>query len=88
MTGAVKKYEFADLAGCVLQRESRKTGHLVGLYSAAQADLDESGGPWATICEAHGHVVNHPTLALAKAHLGDPTGWCETCMEEEEARGR
>lgn len=79
----MKEYFAKGLAGCVTQRRSRITGHLVGLYHADQADLDSSGGPWATICEEHGHVVNHPTLAHARSHLGDPTGWCEVCNGSE-----
>jgi hypothetical protein len=77
-----REYSFNDLAGCVVQRKSRATGHLVGLYHAEQALLDADAGPWATVCEVHGHIVNHPTLALARSHLGDPTGWCESCMAE------
>jgi hypothetical protein len=83
-----KNYDFNDLAGCVVQQKSRTTGHLVGLYEADQALLDSSSGRWATICEAHGHIVNHETLRHARSHLGDPCGWCEACMAEETARGR
>lgn len=84
--GGIQEWAFNDLAGCVVQRRSRVTGHLVGLYHADQADLDSDGGRWATICEEHGHIVNHDTQALARAHLGDPTGWCEACMVEERRR--
>lgn len=63
--------------------DSPGSGFLVGLYAADQADMDDSAGPWATVCEEHGHIVNHDTLALARTHLGDPTGWCEPCMEIE-----
>lgn len=77
----VREYEAHGLAGCVEQRQSRRTGHKVGLYHAEQAGLDASGGPWATVCEEHSTVVNHSTRALARDHLGDPTGWCEDCME-------
>lgn len=82
-----KLYDFNGLAGCVVQRRSRTTGHIVGLYEAEQAELDASSGRWATICEAHGHIVNHDTLRLALSHLGDPAGWCEACMAEENERG-
>ncbi|MDK9702428.1 MAG: hypothetical protein OEL20_04760 [Sulfuritalea sp.] len=75
-------YAFNGLAGCVEQRRSRETGRLVGLYHAEQAHLDATPGPWATICEAHGHIVNHRTLALARAHLANPRGWCETCAQD------
>ena len=75
----MKSYDFNGLAGCVVQRRNRRTGFLVGLYHAEQAELDASAGPWATICEEHGHIVNHETLALARSHLADPGGWCEHC---------
>ena len=68
----MRDYRFNDLAGCVEQRRSRLTRHMVGLYHADQAQLDSSAGPWATICEEHGHIINHDTLALARSHLGEP----------------
>lgn len=86
MKNVQKEYDFNGLAGCVVQRKSRTTGHLVGLYHAEQAGLDSSAGPWATLCEEHGHIINHDTLALARSHLGDPTGWCEPCMEVQAFR--
>jgi hypothetical protein len=76
-----REYSYNDLAGCVVQRRSRSTGYLVGLYHADQAQLDSSSGPWATICEEHGHVINHDTLALARSHLADPAGWCDLCID-------
>lgn len=82
--GVVREYAFNGLAGCVAQRRSRLTGYFVGVYHAEQAGLDASGGPWATVCEEHAHVVNHDTLNLARSHAGDPTGWCEPCMAEYE----
>lgn len=85
----MKDYDYNGLAGCVVQRVSKKTGHLVGLYNNAQAGFDDDGGamPWSTLCEPHSHVIAHRTLALARDHLGDPTGWCEDCMAEERERG-
>ena len=74
-----REYSFNNLAGCVVQRKSRDTGLLVGLYNAEQADLDTQGGPWVTVCEPHSQLVNHDTLKLAMWHLADPTGWCEVC---------
>ncbi len=53
----------------------------VGLYHAVQAGLDACSGPWATICEEHGQIVNHATLRLARSHLADPLGWCEHCRQ-------
>lgn len=72
-------YAYDGLAGCVVQRVSRETGRRVGLYHAEQAALDADSGPWATICETHGTILNHRKLALARAHLANPEGWCEIC---------
>ncbi|NTX44847.1 hypothetical protein HT749_15680 [Burkholderia cepacia] len=77
-----KLYEHNGLAGCVEQRRSRITGHVVGLYNAKQAGMDPDSGAWATVCEEHASICNHSTLALARAHLGDPTTWCEACRAE------
>lgn len=78
-----KQYDFNGLAGCVSQTRARTNGRLIGIYNNKQADLDECGGPWATICEEHGHIVSHDTLALARSHAADPAGWCEQCGEAE-----
>ena len=81
----MRPYFFNGLAGCVVQQKSQRTGFVVGLYNAAQAGFDDGDGlsPWATVCEAHGHIVNHDTLAVARSHLGDPAGWCELCHDPE-----
>lgn len=81
----MQTYAFNNLAGCVVQRRSRRTGTLVGLYAAAQAGLDPAGGPWATVCEDHGAIANHATLELARAHL-PAVEWCETCQEQLRAQ--
>jgi hypothetical protein len=81
-----RQYAFNGLAGCVEQRRSRITGTLAGLYQAEQAGMDPEAGKWSTVCEDHATCVNHATLAIARAHLPDPTSWCETCRENT-ARG-
>lgn len=76
-----RAYDAAGLAGCVEQRRARQTGRLVGLYRNDQAGLDDDEGraPWSTVCEEHGHIIAHASLALARLHLSDPLGWCEQC---------
>ena len=76
-----RQYDFNGLAGCVMQRRSRITGTLAGLYQAEQAGLDPEAGRWVTVCEDHSTCVNHATLAAARAHLADPSMWCEACRE-------
>jgi len=56
---------------------------MIGVYAAEQADLDPSGGPWVTVCEEHGELCNHPTLAEARNHATLPE-WCESCQEHLE----
>lgn len=82
-----RHYEFNGLAGCVVQRKSRETGLLVGLYHAGQAGMDPEAGAWVTVCEKHGQLVNHETLALARYHLVNPMGWCEVCNGTEADNG-
>lgn len=83
MKRASLKKRAAQLAGCRQMRRTRQ-GAVVGIYNAREAHLDEAGGAWATICEDHGVVVNHDTLALARWHASDPIGWCEECREGNE----
>lgn len=37
---------------------------------------------WWTLCDEHGFLVQHATLAAAKFHAADPLGWCEDCCDE------
>jgi hypothetical protein len=85
----VRVYDSKGLAGCVQQRKARENGVLVGVYRNDQAGMDDNGGkePWSTVCEAHGHIVSHTSLKLAKSHAAEPRGWCETCMANENAAG-
>lgn len=70
-------------AGELLRRRSRSTGTIVSLFRAIEAGLDPEGGPYATVCEDHGTILNHRTYALARRHL--PTcGWCEACRGQED----
>lgn len=84
MPRTIKQYNLHGLAGLVAQRRCRKTGRLVGLYNAEQAGLDPEGGPWVTVCEEHGILCNHRSLALAYHHMTDPEGWCELCRRAAE----
>lgn len=76
-----RQYDSNGLSGCVTQRRSRLTGTLAGLYSAVQSGMDPEAGPWVTVCEAHATCVNHATLATARAHLADPSTWCDACRD-------
>lgn len=76
-----RQYSHNGLAGCVAQQRSRITRTLAGLYSAEQAGMDPEAGRWVTVCEDHSTCINHATLAAARAHLPDPSMWCEACRE-------
>lgn len=77
-----KTYAHNNLAGCVSQRRSQVTKTLVGVYHSEQAGLEnDPTAKWMTVCEDHGYLVGHPTLAIANSHAPVPNEWCETCKE-------
>lgn len=70
--------------GCIELRKCRATGKLVGLYRSGEAGLEEDAeGKYTTVCEEHGTLVSHRTLAVARSWLADPAGWCDECREIE-----
>lgn len=80
----------AQLGGLIEQARRRQTGGLVGVYDGAVAGMDTTGerdgdpthphgAPYSTVCEAHGSIISHATLTLARWHASDPQGWCEDC---------
>jgi len=84
-------YDFNGLGGCVEQRRNRATGNVVGIYDCEQSGVDggvqcdtDKPNPWATVCEKHGHIVGHRSLAVARSHAADPLGWCDSCREQAE----
>lgn len=68
--------------------KARETGRPVTVVSAEDAGLDPGGEgdttKWYTICEDHGWLTGHATLALAIRHSSNPLGWCEPCMWDAE----
>jgi hypothetical protein len=65
-------------------RQSAKrhaTGTVVTIYDTNHPRnvFDPAGGRWVTVCEDHGSICNHETLALAKAHA-PYAEWCEPCQ--------
>jgi len=79
MSGPTRVYATDGFVGLVESRRCRATGLEVGLYAAEQAGIESDPEvPWATVCEEHGSVVCHPTLALARSHMARPE-WCEEC---------
>jgi hypothetical protein len=73
-------------AGLVQMRRARETKTYVGIYRSDDAGLDDGGGttPYTTVCEEHGLNVAHETLAMARHHASNPTGWCSDCQDRED----
>lgn len=42
--------------------------------------------PFSTVCEDHGELVIHRTLAIARMHLALPE-WCSECQKIMEQKG-
>src|SRR5581483_3962822 len=61
------------------QRPNRQTGTLVSVYDGEAAGMDTDAGRWQTVCEEHGAICSHSTLALARYFLAAPAEWCEEC---------
>ncbi len=80
-TASRKQYRANGLAGCVRQTRTLQGKTLVGVYNNRQAGLCEDAGPWSTVCEAHGEVIGHASLAVARDHASVPEDWCEQCQE-------
>lgn len=54
----------------------------MGIYNGWQSGMENDPEyPWVTVCEVHNTLVAHGSLALAREHAPDPTGWCEACRE-------
>ena len=66
------------------ERVNRQTGTTIVILDLAHPDSGfdpNEAGRWATICDEHGTIITHDTLALARHHAPDPLGWCEVCMD-------
>lgn len=63
------------------RRRARATGSVVVLLDThdPECDLDPEGGRWATLCDDHSTICNHPTRRVARHHMPRPDGWCEEC---------
>lgn len=67
---------------------ARSTGTLVLVVNGAEhgVDTDDGNTPWSTICDDHGGICSHDTLALARDWASAPEDWCPTCQDERDAR--
>lgn len=62
---------------------ARQNGALITVWDGEAQGMDTDGGRWQTVCEGHGTIISHDTLALALSHSADPLGWCEECMADK-----
>lgn len=62
---------------------ARTTGRPVSIYDGKVAGMDTEGGRWQTVCEDHGYIVSHETIALARHHAPVPNEWCGHCMDPD-----
>ena len=69
----------SGLAGLKQSRKCRATGTRISIYDAVPAGLCDEGGRWQTVCEDHGSICSHETLALAQHHAAWPA-WCTDCQ--------
>jgi hypothetical protein len=63
---------------------SRQTHRPVTTGHAEDLGLDPCGGDckWYNVCDDHGSIVGHRTLALARSFAAVPVEWCEDCRIE------
>lgn len=71
------------------ETRSRQTGTTVITGHAVELGLDPGLSDydgiehtrWYNVCEEHGFLVGHQTLALARSFASVPNEWCEACQE-------
>ena len=69
-------------AGYVTERKNPISGDYTVIVKAVDAHLDPDGGPWVTLCNAHGNLVNHSSLKIARSFMySGSQNWCEECMD-------
>lgn len=66
-------------AGWRQTTRNRVTGYPTSIYDGEAAGMDTCGGRWQTVCEQHGYIVSHETLALARYHAPGMNDWCGDC---------
>lgn len=77
----MKEYDFNNHVGCVIQRRSRQTGLLYGVYHGVRSDLDVNAKR-ITLCEKHSTTAPSDALNSAKQITTSPVDWCEKCRQK------
>lgn len=82
-----KRKPYNDRAGYIASRHNLINNGWVVIYRAKEQGVDESGGPYVTVCELHGTLCNTTSLPKARPFLKYPE-FCEECMADyAKARG-
>lgn len=79
----IRRRETLGLPGVRSARYARSTGTLVFVCDGDAQDLDTEDGrlPWYTVCDDHGGVCAHETIAEARDWASAPEEWCPTCQD-------
>ncbi len=73
------RYITQNYAGVVESRRRRLSGTVVTIYRSLEAGIESDPDlPYSTVCEDHGVITCHPTLAQARRHA-PVAGGCEVC---------
>lgn len=67
-------------AGYIASRRNALTGDFTVIVNAAEHGIDSSGGKYAVICNAHGTILNVPSIPKARPFMKDPQ-FCEECEQ-------
>lgn len=71
----------AHLAGYISERRNPFTGDYNIIFEAAEQGLDDEGGRYAVICNAHGNILNTTNLPAARSAM-QSSDFCEDCMAD------
>ena len=75
-----KRKPHSHLAGYIAERRNPLSGDWNVIYYAAEADIDDTDGRYACVCEAHGTIVNCTSLPQARSAM-KASDFCEECRE-------
>lgn len=78
----------ATLPGVRSASYARSTGTLVLVVDGEAGGVDtyEGAQPWSTICDDHGGICSHETLAAAQSWASAPQEWCPSCQNIRDGR--
>lgn len=64
------------------ETRNRRTGTMIATGHGTDPRIllsVDGDGPWFNICDDHGCIVSHTTLALARSFAAAPDEWCDDC---------